>query len=56
MVKLLDVLCFGRSRLLARHKHRLCCRELLCPAGPWTCVDERIASPSMLSLFERRGR
>lgn len=55
VVELVDLACFGRPARLAWRKHRLCCREPLCPAGSWTYVDERIASPSML-LTTRAAR
>ena len=55
VVELVDLPCFGRPARLAWRKHRLCCREPLCPAGSWTYVDERIAAPSML-LTTRAAR
>ena len=55
VVVLVDLPCFGRPARLAWRKHRLCCREPLCPAGSWTYVDERIAAPSML-LTTRAAR
>jgi transposase len=55
VVELVDLPCFGRPARLAWRKHRLCCREPLCPAGSWTHVDERIASPAML-LTTRAAR
>lgn len=48
MVVLFDLPCFGRPARLAVRKHRLWCREPLCPVGSWTHVDERIAAPRML--------
>lgn len=55
VVELVDLPCFGRPARLAWRKHRLCCREPLCPAGSWTHVDERIAAPAML-LTTRAAR
>lgn len=48
VVELVDLPCFGRPARLAWRKHRLCCPQVLCPAGSWTQVDERIAAPKML--------
>ncbi len=48
VVELVDLPCFGRPARLAWRKHRLCCREPLCPVGSWTWVDERIAAPKMV--------
>lgn len=47
VVMLVDLPCFGRPTRLAWHKHRLRCDEVVCAAGSWTHVDERIAPPRM---------
>ena len=54
-VELVDLPCFGRPARLAWRKHRLECREVACPAGSWTHVDEQIAAPRC-SMTTRAAR
>ncbi|MCB0920935.1 MAG: transposase family protein [Acidimicrobiaceae bacterium] len=55
VVDLVDLPCFGRPARLGWRKHRLECREALCPMGSWTHVDGRIAAPKMV-MTTRAGR
>ena len=44
-VTLVDLAMVGRTIVLVWNKRRFRCAEQGCPAGTWTEVDERIATP-----------
>lgn len=55
VVELVDLPAFGRPVRTVWRKHRWRCPDMSCPAGSWTGVDTRIASPR-LGITDRAGR